>query len=424
MTILRDISLIYTSLFSLLIFLILFQSRYPQKRTQRLTLFLMGPLMLVNFALLFALGPQKMSMLLLLTCSLPSLIFFWVLAKYRDGRFFFTFCLADTLVLEIMHITTVLDFFLGNRYIFMFAARLILCPLLAGVLFKWVRPRYLELQNTVRKGWFIFTAIALIFYVVLSMANSVPTIITQRLEQLPVFVLLLILMPAIYIHIFNTLRHQQELHRMTEQENILKLQVAGTAARMDTYSAANEKFRVERHDFRHKMQTIAGMVEKEQFAELRALALEYNESLKEAQVKQYCSYAVIDAVLSSYLQKAEAKEIKVSTKLAFPEPLPVGETELATVFANGIENAIHACEKLPPDRRELGIKVITHPHFMLQISNRFDGMVEFDKNGLPVSHEEGHGFGTRSIAAFCGKYSAFYEFKAAGDMFYLRITFS
>ena len=60
---------------------------------------------------------------------------------------------------------------------------------------------------------------------------------------------------------------------------------------------------------------------------------------------------------------------------------------------------------------------------MLQISNSFPGAVEFDSNGLPISHEEGHGFGTRSIAAFCEKYGAFYEFKAVGDTFYLRITF-
>ena len=331
--------------------------------------------------------------------------------------------MTDTMVLEIIHITAVLDFFWGNSYIFMFAARLVLCPLLAWAVYKWVRPLYLELQSTVRKGWYLFTAIALIFYVMLSMSISVPTMITERLEQLPAFVLQLILLPTIYIHIFATLRHQQELHRMTEQENILKLQVAGTAARMDEYSAANEKFRVERHDFRHKMQTIAGMVEKEQYDELRILALEYNESIRETQVMRYCDHPVLDAVLSSYLQKAESCGIAVATRLSFPDTLPVGEAELATVFANAIENAVHACGKLEAEKRSIAVKVLTVPRFMFQISNSFDGAVEFDKNGLPVSHEEGHGFGTRSIVAFCEKYGAFYEFKVTADTFYLRVTF-
>jgi len=100
MTILRDISLVYTSLFSLIVLLTLFESRFPSKKFLRLTLFTMVPLLVVNCVLLFVLGPQKMSTLLLLTCSLPSLVFFWFVAKHRDGRFFFTFCLADTLVLD------------------------------------------------------------------------------------------------------------------------------------------------------------------------------------------------------------------------------------------------------------------------------------------------------------------------------------
>ncbi|MCI5690452.1 MAG: GHKL domain-containing protein [Clostridiales bacterium] len=423
MTILRDASLACSSLFSLIILAILFDSRYPPKKTLRLMLCWMMPLLLGNIVLLVLLGPQKMSLLLLLTCSLPSLLFFWFLSKHRDGRFFFTFCLVDTLVLEVIYISALLDFFLGNRFIVMFAAQLILCPLLTWAIFKWVRPLYLDLQNTVFKGWYVFASIALIFYALMSVSISVPTMITQRLEQLPAFVLQLILMPTIYIHIFNTLRQQQEIHRMREQENILKLQVAGIAARVAEYSAANEKFRMERHDFRHKMQTIASMVETGQFEALRTLVLEYHEATKKTQVKRYCAFAVLDAVLSSYLQKAEEKGVRTAAHLVFPEPLPVGETELATVFANAMENAIHACEKLPEEKREMGIKVITTPHFMLQISNRFDGVVEFDKDGLPISRQEGHGFGTRSIAAFCEKYGAFYEFKATRDTFYLRITF-
>ena len=127
MTIIRDASTMYASMFSLVVFLILFESRYPRKKTLVLTLSLMGPLMLANFALLFLLGPVVMGSLVLLTCSLPSMIFFFFLAKHRDGRFFFTFCFADTIMLEIIDLTSIADFFLGNTYIFLSVSRLILC---------------------------------------------------------------------------------------------------------------------------------------------------------------------------------------------------------------------------------------------------------------------------------------------------------
>jgi len=423
MTILRDISLVYASIFSLVMLMILFESRYPKKKTMRLTLFLMVPLLLVNFVMLFILGPQKMSTLLLLTCSLPSLVFFLVLAKHRDGRFFFTFCLADTLVLEIMHMTTVLDFFLGNTYIFMFAARLILCPLLAWAMFKWVRPLYLDLQNKVHKGWYIFTAIALLFYVVLSMFISIPTMITQRPEQLPIFVLLLILLPTIYIHIFSTLRRQHLLYQTTEREDILQVQVASMRSRIDEFTAANDSLREERHNFRHKMQAVVALVENEQFEELKAMAQEYTNTPPEKPLESYCSHAILDAVLSSYLQQAKRKGIRVNTKINFPDSLPANESELATVFANAIENAIHACEQIEPAKRYIEVTVLTQPCFMLQVRNSFDGVIAFDEDEVPISPKKGHGFGTRSVVTFCERNNAFYEFKTEDKDFFLKIVF-
>lgn len=60
---------------------------------------------------------------------------------------------------------------------------------------------------------------------------------------------------------------------------------------------------------------------------------------------------------------------------------------------------------------------------MLQISNSYDGVAEFGKNGIPISHAEGHGFGTRSIVTFCEKHAAFPKLKADDKKFQLRISF-
>ncbi|MBR4860635.1 MAG: hypothetical protein IKU09_00365, partial [Firmicutes bacterium] len=353
MTLIREFSTMYASMFSFVLFMILFESRYPKRKTLTLTLSLMVPLMLLNFVLLYILGPVTMSTLLLLTCSLPSLIFFWILAKNRDGRFFFTFCFADTLMLEIIDITAILDFYLGNTYLFMAAARLILCPLLVFAMYRWVRPVYLDLQEKINKGWYIFAVIALLFYVVLSLSISVPTHILERPEQLPAFLLLLVLMPAIYLHIFSTLRYQQKAHEMTEKDQILRIQVANLAARMNDYIQADNKFRTERHDFRHRMTAIAGLIEKGEYEELRCLVQEYSDTLSDIQVQRYCDHAVIDAVLASYLPHAQQQGIRISTRLAFPDKLPVNEAELATVFANALENAVNACEKVPLQKRYL-----------------------------------------------------------------------
>ena len=120
---------------------------------------------------------------------------------------------------------------------------------------------------------------------------------------------------------------------------------------------------------------------------------------------------------------AKRKGIRVSTNLDFPNPLPVNETELATAFANALENAIQACEKIEPAKRYIEVKAITDPQFILQVRNSFDGIIAFDKDGVPLSAKKGHGFGTRSIVTFCEKNNAFYEFGTEGETFYMWMMF-
>ena len=424
MTIFRDISILWSFVHVLILFIFLYESRFSKKKTLIWTLAVMTPLIVLNMILYFVLGPQLTGgALIMLTCTLPSLIFFWIMAKHRDGRFFFTFCMVDTLSYEIMCITNIIDFYLGETYIFLFVSRLILFPLLEWFVYKQLRPTFLSVQQHTKKGWYTFAAVGAIFYVVLLLAMTTPTLITERPEELPAFIMLLILMPVLYLNIFFTLRSQQKIYEVNEQDNLLRVQVSNMTTRIEELNAAEERSKIDRHDFRHKMRTIVKLIRDKRYEELDAIANSYDKEASESAVKRYCSFAAIDAVLASYIKRAENRNIKVNMGLTFPNPLPLSEAELATVFANAIENAINACEKIDESKRHIEIQVIKSPRFMIQISNSFNGKVEFDRNGIPVSHTPGHGIGTRSIVAFCEKHKAFYEFKADDQRFSLRIVF-
>ena len=211
---------------------------------------------------------------------------------------------------------------------------------------------------------------------------------------------------------------------MQEQENILRLQVHSMTSRLDDLAVADERFRQERHDLRLKMRMIANLVEKEQYEDLAHVMDEYMDGIKKTHVKRYCKNAVIDAALSAFIKSAENRGIRMDIGFDFPDPLPVDPTELATVLANAIENAINACEKLPEGADKwIDIKVLSTPSFMIKVSNAYNGKVEFDENGIPQNKSDGHGFGTRSIVAFCEKHGAFYQFMAKGNEFTLYLNF-
>jgi len=422
MTMLKDISVIWSLIHTLILFMLLYESRFPKKKTLVLTLSAIVPLIVINFLLFIFWGTEVYMQRMLITLSLPSMIFFWILAKRRDGRFIFTFCMVDTMVLEIIYVTNIIDHYIPG-HLFMFISRLLVYPLLELFIFKKFSQLYRDIQNQVKRGWTLFAFTGLMFYIAITLAMSYPTIITERMEYMPLFIILLILMPVSYINIFNALRHQQKAYQTQEQQNILQVQVSDIKNRLEEFTLANENFRHERHNLRHKLATISRMLENKEYDQLKAVVSKYGEAIEETKIKRYCENPVLDAVFSSYLHRAEICDIKVTANIRFPENLPADDIELATVLANAIENAIHACEKLPIEKRWIDIRILLSPKLMLRIENPFDGEIIFDESGIPTSSEEEHGFGTRSIVAFCNKYNCFYNFKSCDNKFTLQIIF-
>lgn len=420
MELLRDLSIAYSFVHIFIMFQALFESRYPKKKAKIISACFVIPLIVINWLLFLKLGYEGYGTLMLLTLTLPQGIMYWILSKHRDGRFFFTYCMVDTVALEIFYVTNLINYYTTpNTYIVMFLLRLVLYPLIEIWVFKKMRVMYLEVQRHTKQGWGLFAVISILFYVAITLQMTYPNFVTSTPTHLPVLILLFILMPAIYIHFISALRRQQLAHEQSKQESIMEVQVANVVARINELSDANEAFRLERHDFRHKLKFIASLVETEQYDELTKVVAEYEDTLEKTRVVRYCNSAIIDAALSVYIKKAESVGIPVKCGFAFPDTFKVNESELATAFANAIENAINASMRLPEKERRIEIKVLCKPKFVIMVRNNFDGNVVFDDDGIPQSQEENHGFGTKTMVALCQKVGGYCDFQAEGNVFSL-----
>ncbi len=83
---------------------------------------------------------------------------------------------------------------------------------------------------------------------------------------------------------------------------------------------------------------------------------------------------------------------------------------------------IHAVRELPAQRRRMVCKCLASPCLMMEFSNPCGADVRLGPDGLPVAKDEGHGIGTRSIAAFTEKYHALFTFQVENGWFRLRIA--
>lgn len=420
---LLTLSRIWILIHTLVVFGLLFDSRFSRRKTTLITLVSMAPLMLFNLWYVTRFGGEAMVRILLLTCTLPSLLLFFLLAKHRDGRFLFTFCFADTLALEITYLTYLISYYLrDDTHIVNFLLRLAAFPLLEWVLLKYLRGRYIEMQRSVRKGWGGFAAIGGLFYLLMTLMCGYPTVITDRPHQIPALLLVMLLMPLMYWCILSVLYHQQELYETRQQEQLLLMQSTMLEQRVAQFSRAGQDLAIQRHDLRHRFHTLEAMLEKGGVGEALDYIRASQEQLTETAVRRWCLHPVLDAVFSACFRQAESSGVRIEADIDLPEDLPVDAMELSVVLANALENAIHAVEKLPEEQRIIHCRCIHRPQLMFRVSNPFSGTVEFDAAGYPASAEDAHGLGTRSIAAYCAKHNAYCTCRTENGWFILQIV--
>lgn len=79
---------------------------------------------------------------------------------------------------------------------------------------------------------------------------------------------------------------------------------------------------------------------------------------------------------------------------------------------------MNACLQIPNinDRAIRIVCNIKNDKLFIQITNSYHGAVLFE-NDLPISSEENHGLGTKSIAAVAQKYGGVYSFQAEDSFF-------
>ena len=137
MELLRDLSIVYSFVHIFIMFQALFESRYPKKKAKIISACFVIPLIVINWLLFLKLGYEGYGTLMLLTLTHPQGIMYWILSKHRDGRFFFTYCMVDTVALEIFYVTNLINYYTTpNTYIVMFLLRLVLYPLIEIWAFK------------------------------------------------------------------------------------------------------------------------------------------------------------------------------------------------------------------------------------------------------------------------------------------------
>ncbi len=418
MTILRDISFLWSMLHIIILLLLVFEPRYSWRTTLAAGCSGWAAMLAVNVLIMAWKGPGIIMSIAFFSCTIPSLLLFFTLSRYRDGRFFFVFCLSDTVCFWLLQVTNFLDRLTGDTYVVMLIGRLIVFPVVEILFWRYLRRPYLELQSKLGRGWWLFAAIGATYYLLI-MVTSVPvgSPMPDTIGLIRI-ILVLILMPLTYMTILHSLWRQIQVHESSRQAQLQRQEYERTMQKM-------ELGRIYRHDMRHHLLVLEGMLQQGDSVSAQRYIGELSGKLVELNQTAWCANTAVNAALTAYITEATQAGCRIDAEVHLPAELPYGEMDLCIILSNALENAINACKKSPPAERDIQLRLIlTDNHrIALTLENSCPDPVRFSRDGLPVSSgREEHGLGLHSIRSTAERYGGMFRCGWEAGRFSLQVV--
>ena len=293
---------------------------------------------------------------------------------------------------------------------------LITLPLLA-IIIRFISPYVVRLQFESNRILKLFISVPLIYYVL----EYFLTVYTDLLYIGGAVIVELMDAAVVTVYFIFSIIYLKTLYEKKEievEQALFKVIADQSKSEVEALRKSHEQALIYRHDLRHHLKYISGCISENHPKEALSYISKICEELDNTSITRYSENESVNLILSSYAAKAAKKnihsEIKVSTADFGRFTIP----DLCSLLSNAFENAIRACENIPdPHKRFISLKVYSkHKKLCIDIRNSYLAEPVFHEN-FPISTEQGHGFGTKSMAHVVEKYGGVYEFTAEDGVF-------
>ncbi|MDE6706634.1 MAG: GHKL domain-containing protein [Oscillospiraceae bacterium] len=232
--------------------------------------------------------------------------------------------------------------------------------------------------------------------------------------------LLMILIPVVIIKSRQS-TYYNELSNRNEQ--FLELELTASNA----YRKSQEDTRAFRHDMNNNLMIISALMKKNQYSEAEEYINSLFETLSSFSPKIVTGDNMLDSLFASKLPIIEEKSIKLDIKGVIDGNLDWKPIDICAVFANLIDNAIEACDKVTEKNRYIKVNIRkTDFQYIITFHNSVAQLVDcskFNDNFQYTSKPEKkrHGFGMKNIRHTLAKYGAIMQISCTDMEFTTQI---
>lgn len=353
-----------------------------------------------------------------------------IIARWGRGRLLFTIAVAYSFTFSTVFFSFLFSNQIGPAHL---AVRLALAAVCVFYLKRWFAPALHSVFCIDISGWYGLSLLPLLFGLLFFTVtaskffqgrSSVLTYVPSA-----TFSSILLLLPiCAYVVLYQFFRCLTEYYTDFRKRAALSAQVLALELQQANDSRLHYRDELFLGGLRERLDHADTLIRSGDLTEALALAeaLEgrVSTSMNMRSACRYCDDPLLNAVLRDYVFMAEAEGIDLSVQFSLPEELVLNTAAMSVVMSNALENAMNACRAQPSGApRHISLITRNTPvQLFLQIENSCDSPVVFDHtNGYPVSLREGHGYGTRSIAAFALQYNGALRYEWHDGVFALKL---
>ena len=203
-----------------------------------------------------------------------------------------------------------------------------------------------------------------------------------------------------------------------------KKQIKMILDQVDISRQNQEKMRILKHDMKHVLNNVNTLIIEEKYDEAQKLISSYNETIDSTSSTIYCENPIINALLCYFEEKCRINNIPFNVSINnFESALNIPFEDLSLIISNILDNAYNAsiiCEK-----PFINFKFVNNQgRLILQVSNRFLGLIDTDSNGTPTTTTKNHGTGSKSIAYYAKKNNLMIDYSFKNNIFKITILFN
>lgn len=294
-------------------------------------------------------------------------------------------------------------------------------PLLLLIV-KWVAPYVVRLKYENRKTLKLIIAVPMLYYFI----EYALTVYTDLLYTGGAAIVEFLDAAVVIIYFVSTVIFLKTLYEKAEMKieyTALRVMENSFSKEIETLRESQMQTAIHRHDLRHHLSLLYGFAEVGDIDKIKGYLLQSQRELDNITPIQFCENDIVNLVFSSFDSKAKKVGVTLLTEAKLFKELEISDTELCSVLSNGLDNAIAAASKMEDEslRTVIVSCSVNRNKLLVMIQNTYTGKIE-QKDGVPTSKEEGHGFGCRSIAVIAEKRNGFATFEAEDGIFTLRVV--